>query len=112
MSADDQSADLEAIRARYAASTPGTWRWTSDAYSEYLGTDAGAPVAIANAVREDSTIVASDADVAFIAHAHQDIPWLLDEVVRLRTENAALSALVYQLRVVLRDIQTGTRRGS
>ena len=82
---DDITQRLTEIRARLKASTQGAWGVTR--YSGglsfhgdpkvYCGTDQefGEPMAIpCNHNRE--------ADAVFIAHAHQDVPWLLEQLER------------------------------
>ena len=75
--------ELEAIRARVEAATPGEWFTESDgiyiynASRSYLVTPTG-----------DSDQDRADAD--FIAHARSDVPALLELVAALSTENERL----------------------
>lgn len=95
-----QPEELDAIRARAEAATPGPWQQTADTpwgskviLSEsgefYLGvnahtaqpTDGWSPEARAQAVERGKN---KCADATFIAHAREDIPRLLDEVAALQ----------------------------
>lgn len=70
--ADDRPTE---IAAREAAATPGPWRQRSDAG---IVTDAdGQPLAVFG------TSGPHCADAEFIAHAPEDVRWLLAEVKRL-----------------------------
>ena len=87
---------LTEIKAREAAATKGPWRGVKD------GIVSEAVLARAEAAGEsfDPDIVVTDcgyyppryADAAFIAHAREDVPWLVAEVERLRAELAAKEA--------------------
>ncbi|MCZ1014039.1 hypothetical protein [Streptomyces noursei] len=80
---------LTEIAARVAAATPGPWLQRSDAG---IVTDSdGHPLAVFG------TSGPHCADAAFIAHAPEDVPWLLEQLeqargiaVRLEQENARL----------------------
>ena len=95
-SRDELTADeIEVIAARAEAASPGPWRAsiegrdhlsgdtvilvgdrsTDKAWDMYVWRDAG-----------DGQRFASEADLDFIAHARQDIPLLITEVRRLRSE--------------------------
>lgn len=94
--------DLEAIRARKDAATPGPWDapllggvWTDDDGGGWITTDA------------------EDANAEFIAHARTDIPDLLEAIDRLRsmlidaeTEAQMQAAEVERLRAII-DKQYG-----
>lgn len=102
--------DLEAIRVRVAAATPGPWWDDSDDNCWRLhGVHARIPVdpiGIPEQVINHQIIKApkrntpyaeywpNDADAAFICHARQDVPALLGEVERLRDELATVSRRV------------------
>jgi len=75
--------ELTAIRARYEASTPGTWEphysyWAVDGTIAGRGVQSNYAKVIYNAPYNRQE------DVDFIAHAHQDIPALLAEIEHLR----------------------------
>lgn len=103
--------DLAAIRARHAASTPGTWITTADIDDPYspwgleiirVG-DYDDPDA-----RLDHIVRVPDhddrpADLRFIADAHQDIPALIAEIERLRATPADQIA---ELRTLLTRAET------
>ena len=76
--------ELEAIRARVEAATPGEWFTESDgiynASRSYLVTPTG-----------DSD--QDRADAGFIAHARSDVPALLELVAALSTENERLRGI-------------------
>lgn len=69
------------IRARCEAASLGPWEWADDALWAVAPTDDF----------DDSRIIETDSgyypprdnDRAFIAHARDDIPWLLAEIERL-----------------------------
>lgn len=63
---------LSEIRARCDAATPGPWQHESD-YGAYIRDANGANVCL----------LYHSEDAAFIAHAREDIPYLLTEVERL-----------------------------
>jgi hypothetical protein len=94
--------DLDAIRDREAAATPGHW-YTGPAPDDQrrqariqicdAGWDFDLPDghhALVHAPKpaegwpSTGDVAAADADAEFIAHARQDVPALLAEVVRLR----------------------------
>lgn len=79
---DDRLAEIE---AREAAATPGPWHrldFAHDANDVWIGPSFRN--VIAQVVPDDAS-----ADAAFIAHAREDVPWLLAEVRRLRAIEAA-----------------------
>lgn len=108
---NDTTPDLAAIRARHAASTPGTWITTADIDDPYspwgleiicVG-DYDDPDA-----RLDHIVRVPDhddrpADLCFIADAHQDIPALIAEIERLRATPADQIA---ELRALLTRAET------
>lgn len=69
--------DLEAIRSRAAAATPGPWEATRT--YPFLVLQSGGESAISVNLATDP-----EPDAAFIAHAREDIPALVAEVERLR----------------------------
>lgn len=79
--------DLDAIRARAEAATPGPW--VTDWDAGYVVQSALSLVADVHGepVRADDPLDYDDTgqpDAEFIAHARVDIPMLLDEIERLR----------------------------
>lgn len=94
--------DLEAIRTRVDAATPGVWSWKGqdvhdppEMYDDErghlaVGEDFEDWVLWANGLHTDGFLNCSDADAEFIAHARTDVPALLVEVVRLTEENETL----------------------
>jgi hypothetical protein len=80
------AAELQAIRARSDAATPGPWRSYIEGRDHSSGSDfimTGAPDARGNDIEVTG---ATKADQDFIAHARQDVPRLLAEVERLREQ--------------------------
>lgn len=93
--------ELEAIEARANAATPGPWeRWPDDVDGGdgwALVSDAdGEPVVGAHPCPLEQCADA-EADYAFIAHARSDVPALIAEVRRLRSERDALRVRLDQL---------------
>jgi hypothetical protein len=92
-------ARLDAIRRRAAAATPGTWKTGDRFHNGALGTSS---VVLSPRLPclELDPYRNGRADAAFIAHARQDVPQLLDEIDRLRAlmitarEAAALDRLL------------------
>lgn len=75
--------DLNAIKKRAEHATEGPWYFTEfDRY--HISPDIEDGMEIAEAYAEH--------DAAFIAHARQDVPALIAEVERLRTQQARLIA--------------------
>jgi hypothetical protein len=99
---------LDEIRARAEAATPGPWRWrglltaegSEQTYAGYsqrvfrFTTDSldTSPTLVAETFDGHSDTAPPNAE--FIAHARDDIPYLLAEVERLR---AALASVGYRL---------------
>ena len=80
--------DLEAIRARLKAATPGPWEWTDESGTgrrETLSTLGESPIAVLMPEYDvdGAYIEATPDDATFITHAPQDIADLLAEVERL-----------------------------
>lgn len=74
--------NLEEIKARYEAATPGEWVESFSAthgpcIKVYLGPNQQRGITVAGELEVN--------DLEFIVHAHQDIPALIAEVERLRT---------------------------
>lgn len=82
--------DLDGIKARLAAATPGPWIWHASPWEDHAGLAVlHFPVynpkpGAANDVAV--TVVKSAADASFIAHAPEDIAALVAEVERLRAD--------------------------
>lgn len=96
--------DLAAIRARHAASTPGTWITTADIDDPHspwgleiicVG-DYDDPDARLNHIVRVPDHDDRPADLCFIADAHQDIPALLDMIERLQTQRRQDDAEINQ----------------
>ena len=114
MSAETQGAEtrIAEIRERVEAATPGAWRW-SVPDSEVTSFSVGR--IIWGACDEDGEgsigqwiADVSDADTqnaAFIAHAREDVPWLLDRLDEARRERdearRALEVAEHDLRYVI-----------
>lgn len=82
--------EIEAIRARADAATPGPWRTHADVPRAIVAL--GAPhESLLGLDVEENAIVFSQYDATFIALARTDIPALLDEVARLRREAQRIS---------------------
>lgn len=87
--------NIEAIRARIEAATPGPWEWNKsrfyNGYSGITGKD-NAEVLFPNHCNDGDDGAAwfedfpNDADRDFIAHAREDIPTLIAEIERLQAE--------------------------
>ena len=89
------ASELDAIKARVAAATPGPWRWwTSNSFrrlsSDATGKDGDVLHATAHPVDRCPDIQGSDADKDFLAHARVDVPALVAEVERLIARVTAL----------------------
>lgn len=83
--------DLEAIKTRLAAATPGAW-----AVSNRCFIVAGLGDVIVS-TQSHPYQKRMDEDLALIAHTPTDIDALLAEVKALRTENTALRTLVGEM---------------
>ena len=71
--------ELESILARCAATTPGPW----EASIEGIGHTGGSSCIVTGGETFDLS-GATDQDIEFMAQAKQDIPRLVDELMRLR----------------------------
>lgn len=77
--------DLEAIQKRWEASTPGKWWWQYNGLqTEILSTESGVKT-VAYWDDRGRANEPSAADLEFIAHAHQDVPVLLNYIEHLLT---------------------------
>lgn len=100
---DDITHRIDGIRARVEEATPGpwVWEWLDDERHDdmCLGTDGivlfeGAVLTCsvcascraARATRKNNCTLPSPGDAAFIAHAREDIPWLLEQLGRMMHE--------------------------
>lgn len=83
------------ITAREKAATPGPWRIDSKpdppmSYVDIRREGVGWPIAhMAGRLRIDIPEVTADAE--FIAHAREDVPWLLKRIAQLELESGALT---------------------
>lgn len=92
--------ELQAIKARAEAATPGPW--TTESY----GNDGRDDVEIQHVrgsngrtvVTTDCNVYTTDEDATFIAHARTDVPALVAEVERLQKVHADLEAENRRLR--------------
>lgn len=75
--------NLDAIRRRVAAATPGTWKTGDQFANGALGPSVAVLAGNLPPVELDSRRNGR-ADAAFIAHARQDVPALLAEIDQLR----------------------------
>lgn len=92
--------DLDAIKARAEAATPGPWEYAeagtfkrgSFSLDEYFVRRPEDDVSIAADIIDPDTCEPSEALAAFIAHAREDVPALVAEVERLQADNERLGA--------------------
>jgi hypothetical protein len=92
MSDDKKPLDVQAIRVRANAATPGPWETEHDWTLEIHGSG-----------RVIGKVMVSDQgfpDVEFIAHARADIPALCDEVEFLRSRLRDLGATIHEVGVL------------
>ena len=92
--------DLDAIKARAEAATPGPWRQEPDTFAGRVWVQRCAGGRWFNskqadceplfAVRGGDAYKQREADAGFIAHARTDVPELVAEVERLREELAGV----------------------
>lgn len=95
---------IAAIKARVNAATEGPWR-ALDSGNNYL-------FVFAKAVKENvcamfwggSLFRNFSNNAAFIAHAREDIPWLLDQRHAAQAENASLRASLERMKAVVKQI--------
>lgn len=72
--------DLKEIQTRCNKTTPGKW----ESYIEGRNTECGSDFIMTDGV-DIELIILNNHDQDFIAHAHQDIPLLLDAIFQLRS---------------------------
>lgn len=87
--------DLELIKDRLNAATPGMWEWDTGAepWQRYRLTSVCPPDEIITVGWDgegNQSMTVSGVNVSFIAHARTDIALLVQEVERLRSEVAEL----------------------
>ena len=98
---DAASLDLDAIKARAAAATEGPWEWDDPTISQHWSRPAPWATVVDDDVRcggycygGSSDPIKSAADGEFIAHAREDVPALVAEVERLRSQLAITDEMV------------------
>ena len=79
--------DLNAIRKRAEAATEGPWQVNEHDYCAHKRA-----ALVTNNRTYVAKVFAGEADATFIAHARQDVPALIAEVERLRTQQDRLIA--------------------
>ena len=84
------SIDLEAIRARAEAATPGPWAYVDNGFDGYIMS--ASEYLIVGGEPAEGRIEPDDPNADFIAHSREDIPALLAEVERQTAEIAAVTA--------------------
>lgn len=88
------------IRGREKAATQGPWR-AHKSFEVIYGQKSGCDSTIVCALESEDFMYSKERDMqanaAFIAHAREDIPALLDEVERLRAENQVLEKALEDL---------------
>ena len=88
---------LDAIRARVEAATPGPWEPSSDTLTWIHVEAHGLTVAECRTyLNRQHTDKQNDANAAFIASAREDVPALLAEVERLTAERDAIAKTAVQ----------------
>lgn len=99
---------LDEIMARCAAATVGPWTIRRDFADriDSIGTEGGRDAVTWFAEYADSAYLqVEETDAAFIAAARQDIPDLLVEVERLRSELQAKDGLIGSLRLQVEELE-------
>lgn len=89
--------DIEQIKARAEAATPGPWSYYKTISGDYLielPADDGAPLAHIHLHQGKDE---QGRNAAFIAHARTDIPLLIQEIDRLQAELLSLRVMVDRL---------------
>jgi hypothetical protein len=87
--------ELTTIRKRWQQTTGGEWEavmWMGDKGGAVWGEHFPVMRADWYKTTADRTLEQTKNDLEFAAHAHQDVPTLLDEVERLQAEIARLTA--------------------
>ena len=79
---------LAEIRARVERTTPGDWCY-EPSNRDYCGNGSGEGF-LGGILFEEDDEVEPYRNAEFVAHAHQDVPWLLAEVERLHKLEAAV----------------------
>lgn len=79
----DRDRCIQEIRERHAASTPGEWYPNRDGSFHDVRIHDDDPSTLVDGMVA-GLMEATDAE--FIAHAHQDVPWLLAEIERLESQ--------------------------
>lgn len=83
---------LQEIRDRYEASTQGEWTPDTMGHEEICIDGVPLEIIFEELPNRDiprdvyGHLLEPHPDLEFIAHAHQDVPWLLDEIERLESE--------------------------
>lgn len=86
----DEAATIEAIRARADAATPGPWECSiGDGQMVYVGAPEPLDVHVCSTDLAGIDFAVEDAE--FIAHAREDVPWLLAALAAAQAENKALT---------------------
>jgi hypothetical protein len=79
--------DLDAIEERANAATPGPWHVDDEDYAEAIyAADDVTTVIAGGRWGGEARVFETTEDARFIAHARTDVPALVAEVRRLRTE--------------------------
>ena len=78
--------DIQEIRSRCEAATPGPWRSYIEGRDHTSGSDFIMTSIVDDRGESIELTGATIADHDFIAHARQDIPKLLEEIERLKAE--------------------------
>ena len=85
--------DLDAIKARCEATTPGPWEVNGSPHDRHIATVGRHYITKPDRAGRSAH---NDEIAAFIAHARTDVPALAAEVERLRAENEVLRAALLQ----------------
>ena len=107
--------DLEAIRRRLNAASPAPWtvRRMPNLHERTAGDGNTYPAVRGFRVPANMYDIAHEqveADATFMAHARQDIPLLLEEVVRLRTALAMARGHVHRCERQMHSLTTALMR--
>src|SRR5690349_8747400 len=89
---DIRTVDIEGIRQRVNAATPGPWYAWDRGVGYMIALDPDGDRVLPEAMRTD---LARAGDAEFIAKARSDVPALLDEVERLRKEVGLLARWMF-----------------
>ena len=82
--------DLEAIKARLSAATPGPWRRDGNHRAKVRGGDGDTLTRVVPESSDEPWSPTDEANADLIAHAPGDIAALVAEVERLRADNARI----------------------